>query len=558
MIPVHYDEQAVAEYKAKGYWSDEIYSDFWEENARKHPDKEALVDSKGGRLTWAEASRQIQRVALKFVELGVPQDARVVIQLPNCVEGFVARLACEKAGAISMTLMHTLRHKELQEIIGLIEASTVIIPYVYRNFDYYAMYRELQESLPLLKNMIVIGPEIPEGAISFNEIINIPTEKNYPSDSLRDRRLDPTHVGFLTTTTGTTGVPKVVEQTLAARLWSTKTHIKNWQLSADDVVCAVAPWAGSPGGTPTYFCAPQVTAKIALLYEYTATNALEFFQTERVTIPAVVPAQLAMIIQEPLENYDLSSIRAIRCSGGYLSPTLAEEVERKFGVPILSTYGSQDTGSVSGVALTDSAEKRRSTVGRPLTGNQIKIVDDDGNIVPQGEVGQLYFRGPQNSSGYYRDPEKTFSEAYDAEGWASPGDLTKLDDDGYIVIAGRKKDIIIRGGQNIYPGEIENVLMAHPKVSNVAVVAMPDKIMGEKACAFVIPAHPQDPLTFNEMIVYLRTKKIANYKLPERLEVVNAFPLASESKINKKQLREIIVARLKEEGLFEEQALGVS
>ncbi|KJS46525.1 AMP-binding protein [Desulfosporosinus sp. BICA1-9] len=548
MIPVKYNQQDAEDYLAKGYWTDQVFSDFWEKNAKNYPDKEALIDSNGSRLTWLQAKLQADRLALKFIELAVPKDARVVVHLPNCVEGFIARVACEKAGIISMTLMHTLRHKELQEIISLIEATTVIIPGNYRNFDYYEMYQELKGSLPLLENIIVIGSDVPEGTLSFKEIVQAPLEEKYPQDYLANRRMDPTHVGFLTTTTGTTGIPKVVEQSLAARLWSTKTHVKNWKLSPDDVVCAVAPAAGAAGGTPTYFAAPQVAAKIALLYDYSVTNALEFFEKEKVTIPCVVPAQLAMMMQENVEGYDLSSIRAIRCSGGYLSPTLAEEVERRFHGPIISTYGSQDTGSVSGISIEDSAEKRRSTVGKPLPGNLIKIIDDHGNIVPQGEVGQLYFRGPQNSCGYYRDPIKTFSEAFDSEGWATPGDLAKIDDYGYVMIAGRKKDIIIRGGQNIYPGEIENALMGHSKVSNVAIVAMPDRIMGEKACAFVIPNKDEGVLMFEEMIGYLNTKKLAKYKLPERLEIVDTFPLASESKVNKNGLREIITAKLKEEG----------
>jgi non-ribosomal peptide synthetase component E (peptide arylation enzyme) len=547
MIPVKYSQEQVDDNIIKGYWTNQVFSDFWEKNAQEFPDKEALVDSKGTRLTWLQANKQINRLALKFIELGIPKDARVVVHLPNCVEGFIARVACEKAGIISMTLMHTLRHKELLEIVSLIEATTVIIPRLYRNFDYYEMYQEIKETLPLLRNVIVIGADVPEGAISFEEIIKTPLEEKYSQDYLIDRRFDPTHVGFLTTTTGTTGVPKVVEQSLAARLWSTKSHVKNWKLSPDDVVCAVAPAAGAAGGTPTYFCAPQVAAKIALLYDYSAQNALEFFEKEKVTIPCVVPAQLAMIMQESLEKYDLSSLRATRCSGGYLSPTLAEEVERRFHGPIISTYGSQDTGSVSGISIEDSEEKRRSTVGKPLPGNEIKFVDDDGKVLAQGEIGQLYFRGPQNSSGYYRDPEKTFSEAYDSQGWASPGDLAKIDDDGYIMIVGRKKDIIIRGGQNIYPGEIENVLMSHSKVGNVAIVAMPDKIMGEKTCAFVIPFMEEGVLTFEEMINFLKSKKLATYKLPERLEIVDAFPLASESKVNKKELREIITAMLEEE-----------
>ncbi|SHI17659.1 AMP-binding protein [Desulfosporosinus lacus] len=547
MIPVRYSKAEVEEFTAKGYWTNEVFSDFWDRNAKEFPNKEALVDSKGTRLTWLQAKKQSDRLALAFIELGIPQDARVVVHLPNCVEGFIARVACEKAGIVSMTLMHTLRHKECQEIISLIEATTVIISRSYRNFDYYEMYQELKEQLPLLKNIIVIGEDVPKGVISFEDIVNDPLEEKYPVDYLTKRRFDPTHVGFLSTTTGTTGVPKVVEYSIAARLWSSKTHVRNWKLSPKDVLCAVAPAAGAAGGTPTYFCAPQAAAKIVLLYDYSAQNALEFFEKEKVTIPCVVPAQLAMIMQESLEKYDLSSIRAIRSAGGYLSPTLAEEVEQRFNGPIISTYGSQDTGSVTGININDSAEKRRTTVGKPLPGNQIRIVDDDGNVLPQGEVGQLYFRGAQNSGGYYRDPVKTFAEAYDSEGWASPGDLAKIDDDGFIMIVGRKKDIIIRGGQNIYPGEIENILMAHSKVSNVAIVAMPDKIMGEKACAFVIPNNKEGVLTFEEMVNFLNEKKLAKYKLPEHLEIVDTFPLASDSKVNKSRLREIITAKMEEE-----------
>jgi len=549
--PVRFIEKEAENFRQNGYWTEEIFTDHWDQSAQKFPDKEALIDSIGNRLTWSQANRQIEQLAQALIDLGLEKDDRIAIQLPNRVEGFIARAACEKAGIISIALMHVYRQSELTEIMGRIEASAVIIPWRYRNFDYFAMVREIRPALPSLKHIIIVGDEVPEGSISFSEMVKLPPEEKYSKEYLGSRRLKATEVGFLTSTTGTTGLPKIVEWTVAARLWSSKTHAQNWRLTDQDVVCAIAPWPGSPGGTPTYFVAPLVGAKIALLHEYTPVGALEFFEKEKVTVPCVVPAQLAAMVQEPLEKYDLSSLRIIRCSGGYLSPTLAEEVERKMGCPILSTYGSQDTGSISGTSIEDPPDKRRSTVGRPLIGNELKLVDDQGRVVPRGEVGLLYFRGPQSSSGYYRDPEKTFSEAVDQEGWACPGDLAKIDDDGYIVIAGRKKDIIIRGGQNIYPGEIESLLIAHPKVSNAAVVAMPDTVMGEKACAFVIPASPLDPLTFEEMVSFLKTKKLAMYKLPERLEVVDSFPLAGDSKINKVALRQAAAQKLKEEGKIE-------
>lgn len=548
MKPVRFNEEEVKQYVQKGYWESTVFSDYWEQNAERFSGREALIDSLGNRLTFTQVKEQIDRIAFGFINLGLDKDDRMAIQLPNRVEGFLTRLACEKAGIISIALMHVYRQAELIEILGRIEAKAIVIPFEYRNFSYYNMVKEIMPKVPSLKQIIVAGEQVPEDAISLAEMVRNPLEEKYPKDVLAARRMNALDVCFLTSTTGTTGLPKIVEWTVAARLWSSKTHVQNWRLTNTDILCAVAPWPGAPGGTPTYFCAPQVGAKVALLHEYTPVAALEFFEKERATVPCVVPAQLAAMLQQPLEKYDLSSLRFIRCSGGYLSPTLAEEVEQRMGCPVLSTYGSQDTGSISGTSIEDSPGKRRSTVGRPLIGNEIKLVDDSGREVPSGEVGQLYFRGPQSSSGYYRDPEKTFSEAVDAGGWATPGDLAKFDENGYIVIAGRKKDIIIRGGQNIYPGEIESLLIAHPKVSNAAVVAMPDPIMGEKACAFIIPAAGGEMFTFEEMFNYLKGEKLAMYKLPERLESVDAFPLAGDSKINKVALRQMITGKLKDEG----------
>ena len=548
MKPIRYDEAEVKKYTEKGWWTEELLSDFWYRNAEKYPDREALVDTLGRRLTFAEVKEQIKRIALGLIDLGLNKDDRIGIQLPNCVEGFLTRLACERAGIISIALMQVYRHVELTEILGRIEAKAVVIPWKYRNFDYYEMIKEIAPQLPSLKHIIVVGDDVPEGAVSLSKIMQSSLEDKYPKDILEQRKMNAFEVCFLNSTTGTTGIPKIVEWTVAARLWSAKTHVRNWQLNSDDILCAIAPWPGAPGGTPTYFCAPQVGAKVVLLYEYTPKAALEIIQKEKVTVPCLVPAQLGAMMQEPVESYDLSSLRFIRCSGGYLSPPLAEEVTRRMKCPILITYGSQDTGSISGTAMDDPPEKKLYTVGKPLIGNDIKLVDDNGVEVPYGEIGQLYFRGPQSSGGYYRDPEKTFTEAVDSEGWATPGDLVKFDEDGYLVITGRKKDIIIRGGQNIYPGEIENFLIAHPKIADAAVVAMPDQIMGEKACAFVIPAAGSEPITFEEMVEYLKSKKLAMYKLPERLEIVDAFPLAGGSKINKVELRRMITEKLKDEG----------
>ena len=551
MKPIRYDREEIKKNLKEGYWDKTILSDYWDRNAKQWPNKEALVDSTGSRLTWAQAKQQIDRIALALVkDLKLERDARLMVQLPNCVEQVLVRLACEKAGILSIAEMTTFRQTEIKEIASLTQAVGIVIPKEYRDFDHYQMVKELQMESPHLKHIIVMGDDVPGDCISLKEIMEHPYEKEYKPSELEARKLDAIEeVGFLVTSTGTTGLPKLIEHRIAAReIWTAKAHIGNWQLGPDDCVLAIAPLAGAAGGTPVYVTAPVAGAKIALEYLYREEGTLEFMEKERVTVIALVPTQLARLLQLPLHKYDLSSLRIVKTAGGYLPPPLAKEAEEKFHCPILGTYGTQDTGSISGVPITATEEQRYTTVGRLHPGIEIKILDDEGKEVKPGGVGTLWFKGPGNAIGYYRDLEKTLSEAFDKDGYATPGDLIMVGKDGYLKIMGRKKDIIIRGGQNIYPREIEDYLLAHRKITNAAVVPMPDPLMGERACAFVT-VKKGESFTFDEMVEYLKGKKIAMFKVPERLEVVESFPIVGDSgKIDKKVMAKMIADKLRAEG----------
>jgi non-ribosomal peptide synthetase component E (peptide arylation enzyme) len=551
MKPIRYDRDEIDRNLKEGHWDKTILPDYWDRNAKQWPNKEALVDSAGSRLTWAEAKKRIDRIALALAkDLKLKRDDRIMVQLPNCVEQVLVRLACEKAGVLSIPEMTAFRQTEIKEIAGLTQAVAIVIPKEYRKFDHYQMVRELQAELPHLKYIIVMSDDVPKDCISLQEIMGHPYEQEHDVGELEARKLDAIEeVGFLVTTTGTTGLPKLIEHRIAAReIWTAKSHIRNWELGPDDCVLAIAPIAGAAGGTPAYVTAPVAGAKVALEYVYREEGTLEFMEKERATVIALVPTQLARLLQLPLHKYDLSSLRIVKTAGGYLPPPLAKEAEEKFGCPILGTYGTQDTGSISGVPITASEEQRYATVGRLHPGIEIKILDDEGKEVKPGEVGTLWFKGPGNAIGYYRDLEKTMSEAFDKDGFATPGDLVMMGDDGYLKIMGRKKDIIIRGGQNIYPKEIEDYLLAHRKVTNAAVVPMPDPIMGERACAFVT-VKKGEQFTFEEMAEYLKSKKIAMFKLPERVEVVETIPIVGESgKIDKKAMVQMITDKLRTEG----------
>ncbi len=550
MKPIRYQQQMVDEFLKDGYWTQELFFDFWERNAREYGDQEALVDSKY-RVTWAEAKRLVDAIAYTWVQMDIPQSSRIIIQSPNSVYGFLARIAAERAGLISLTVYPYLRERELTYMVERTEATAVVILHEYRNFNYLEMYKELQRQFPHLKKIFLFDDEVPDSApeatYSLTKLAQQAAAKPIDEEVFRARRLDPIwDVALLTTTSGTTGIPKLVEWPTAPRVCTSKGRVGIWNLTKDDITMAIAPHAGGAAGTLTYFAAPLAGAKTVMLEEFDPEAALALIEKERATAIGVVPTHLVRMLEADTSKYDLSSLRFIRSAGGYLSPQIAEEAEEKFGAVITSDLGTQDMGSVSGCRVEDSKELRRRTVGRMLPGNKVRLLGEDGNEVPEGEPGILYFRGPHAPAGYYRDEELT-STVFDADGWTSTGDIVKFDQE-CLWILGRAKDMIIRGGQNIYPAEIEGLLNEHPKVASVAIVGYPDREMGERACAYVIPKAGQD-FTFDEMVKFLKDKKLAMYKLPERLEVVAEFPAVGDSgKVNKETLKKDIAAKV-EKGL---------
>lgn len=546
MKPIRYKQEMVDEFLQKGYWTQELFYDFWERNAREHGDREALVDSQY-RVTWAEAKRLVDAMATAWIQMGIPKFARIIIQSPNSVYGFLARIASERAGLISLTVYPYLRQRELEYMLARTEATAVVIPHVYRNFDYLGMYKDLQSQFPHLKMIFLFDDLVPhsapQGTYSLTKLAHDAAGKPEDETALRQRRLDPIwNVALLTTTSGTTGLPKLVEWPTAPRVCTSKGRVDIWNLTQDDITMAIAPHAGGAAGTLTYFAAPLAGAKTVMLEEFSPEDALALIEKERATAIGVVPTHLVRMLEVDTSKYDLSSLRFIRSAGGYLSPQVAEEAEERFGAVITSDLGTQDMGSVSGCRVEDSKDLRRRTVGRMLPGNQVRLLDENRKDVPEGEPGILYFRGPHAPAGYYRDEELT-ATVFDPDGWTTTGDIVKFDQ-GCLWILGRAKDMIIRGGQNIYPAEIEGLLNGHPKVASVAVVGYPDREMGERACAYVIPKAGQT-FTFEEMVEFLKGKKLAMYKLPERLEIVSQFPAVGDSgKVNKEALKKDIAQKV--------------
>lgn len=541
-----YGPEIVDKYTKMGYWSSETLSDFWDKNAREYPDKEAIVDSKV-RLTWATAKQRIDRLALGLLEMGFKKDDMIVAQLPNCVERCLLFIACEKAGLLFLPVARALRHKELEYILKYVEAKGVVIPREFRNFNYFKMIQEIRPGLKHLKHIFVTGDDAPHGAISIKQMLANPLDIKYPPSYLQRTRMPPSEISLVQNTTGTTGFPKFVESPMCGRIYGAKVQAAIYKLTRDDIFTIFAVPQIGPNFMG-YFISPLIAAKAIMLEHFEAEEALNLIEKERVTVASLVPAMLSMMVKHPdLKKYDLSSLRFIESTGSPLPYQQAVEAEEKLGCPVIQIYGAVDFGVVCIPNPEDPPLVRLTTVGKRYSGSEVRLLDDSGSDVKEGEVGEIIARGPASASGYFRDTKATW-ESWSKDGWFNMGDLGKFDKQGNLSIVGRKKQIIIRGGQNIYPTEIENILITHPGVSDVAIVGMPDTVMGERACAFVTLKAGQN-LTFEQMVSFFKDKSIAAYKFPERLEILDKLPmLAGDQKVDKRLLQQEITQKLKAEG----------
>jgi len=546
MIGTRYTPEMINDYVKRGFWHPtRLISDLCQESARRYPDKEAVVDAQS-RLTWREVSHRIDMIARGLADLGFRRDDVIATQLNNSVDYFLLFFACEKAGIILATTQPTFRHAEMEPILRQTRAKGIIINRSFRNFDYFAMVQELQPKLPDLKHVIVLGDDIPAGAVSFTEITNCGLEHKYPPRYFRQVRFNPLEVTQIFNTSGTTGIPKCIERPVAPRILSGTILTKRLGVTSDDVIAAC--WNLAAGGTLflAQLCTPLSGAKLVNVAHFTPQETCKIVEREKVTILAIVPAEIARLLDYPdLDKYDLSSLKMIFTATQLLTPELGARAEARLNCKITMIYGAGDISAISSTAVNDPPDVRLKTVGRVMDGNEVRVIDGNGKTVPVGEEGELCVRGPNLVSGYYGNPEMT-REAW-KDGWFHVGDAARLDKEGHIILLGRKRDVIKRGGQNIFPAEIEGMLMQHPQVSNVTIVRMPDPVMGEKQCAYVIPK-PGQSLSFDEMSGFLRSQKIAPYKIPERLEIVTDFPMvAAGNKVDRNRLEADIAAKLKRE-----------
>lgn len=538
-----YTQAMIRDYVEKGFWTDQLTVDFWERNAALYPDDEALVDSKF-RVTWSEGVEIIHRIAARFLDLGIKKDEVILCQLYNSVPLSLTRLACEKAGILVAIVGTKFRETEIAAVLGRTQSVGAVFPALFRRFDFYRMFSEMRRKFEHLKHLFAVGEKAPEGSLSFYDMMRDSSCLERLDHAPDKQKFEPFEYTEITTTSGSTGIPKCVEWVACARLATAREYVKDLEMTRHDVVAALSPSISGSAETLIHRTPPQVGARTVMLEHFTPEAACSLIEKQGVTAVGAVPTHLVRLVNFPgLKDYDLKSLRFIQVSGGLLPYHLGVEAEQRLDCKVVQGYGGMDIGAVAAGYLSAPQEIRLKTVGRILRGNEVTLLDpDSGEKVPKGQVGLVTVEGPHCVGGYFHDPTATSESRIG--GKFNMGDLGTIDRAGNLYLRGRVKDIIIRGGQTIYPKEIEELLVEHPMVSEAALVRMPDPEMGEKACAFVV-AKEGVSLTFEEMVSFFKERQLAPYKIPERLELVGELPLVpGGNKINKRELEERLEAVL--------------
>ena len=541
---VGWPEPAARRYREAGLWEGLTVAEMVARTAQRQPGKVAVVYG-DRRITYGELVAQSRRLALGLLELGLGPLDRAVMQLPNIPEFVTTYLALNWIGAIPVMALRAHRHAEVRHFIRASGACAYFIPDTVGGFDYRTMAQEMAAEFPALRHVIVAGQPA-RGQTALAEHANEKADDATVAAVLQSVRPDAGEVSTMLLSGGTTSLSKLIPRTHNDYVLNARLCAQAAGFDSDTVFLAVLPLAhnynlASPGMLGTFYAGGTVVIA-------TSTDTEEIFRTverERVTvIAAVVPLIANWLNSKVPGRFDLSSLKVVQNGGARLAPELRARLRSEFGCTPQEDYGTAE-GLINMVRLDAADELLLESSGTPVCEfDEIRVVDDAGCEVADGEPGELLTRGPYTINGYYNAPEKN-AEAFTADGFYRMGDIVRKRG-RYVWTEGRRKDLINRGGEKISCDEVENLIFGLPQVSQVSLVAMPDPVFGEKACACVV-LKPGTALVFDELIAHLRGQHIASFKLPERLEVMPAFPVSPVGKILKRELRDQVAAKLEAE-----------
>lgn len=533
--PPRLDKDVVSSFYREGWWTRETANDWLESAARFKPDAVALVDA-AQRVTYAQYAEASRDLAASFLSLGLGRDDLIAIQLPNCVEFAITVNAAMLAGIPFCQMHHGFRSKEVRFALEFSAARAIVIKHEHFGFDYLAMVRELKGGLPSLQHVFVIGDSNAPECIDFSAASHRrpSTQEERRLRRARPRSDDICRAAF---TSGTIGDPKAAVHTHNTSNSTARSSARDQRLAAQSAMLLFLP-VGLNWGLGCTMQALFAHARLVYMDRFDAQEALRLIERERITHFVTAPASLdALADAAERAVYDLTSLEVIVTGGASCPPEILRRARLRLPGRLVEMYGMLESGVQSRTYLDDDPEEVMGTVGRPTLEARVRVVDARGASAATGAVGQVECFGPSVMLGYLNNPEAN-ALAFTPDGWFRTGDLGVFDERGLLRIVGRTKEMIIRGGANVYPREIEEVLFEHPKVADCAVVSAPHPRLGETITACVVP-RAGTTLSFDEMIAFLQSR-IARYKLPERLHILEELPRGPTGKVQKGSLVALI------------------
>jgi 2,3-dihydroxybenzoate-AMP ligase len=523
--------QELAErYRSAGYWRGEVLGDLLRDQVAQGAGERVAVVAGQRRRSYAELDATADRLAAGLAGYGVRAGDRVVVQLPNSPEFVTVSVALFRLGALPIYALPAHRRAEISYLCRSTGAVAYVIPDVAGRFDFRDLAREVRAEVPDLA-VLVAGE--PAEFTALAQLECPPRELPRP---------DPGEVAFFLLSGGTTGLPKLIPRTHDDYAYQLRATAQEMGFTADGVYLACLPVAHNAAlGCPGLLGALRAGGRVVLAASPSPDEVFPLIAAEGVTLTTLMPAFLPLWAElRELSGVDLSGL-TIEVGGAPLDPAVARRVDAALGARLTRWFGMAE-GLLVFTRPEEPAEVRASTEGRPLCpDDELRVVDEQDRPVPRGEVGELHARGPCLLRGYYRAEEYN-DRVFTADGYLRTGDLVRLDEAGRLVVAGRIKDVINRGGEKVAPEEVESHLLHHPLIREVSVVGVPDRVLGEKTCAVVVAPDGALP-TLASVKELLTGRGLAGYKLPDRLEVVDSLPRTSLGKVDRKALRAVLLSR---------------
>ncbi|HRA77675.1 MAG TPA: AMP-binding protein [Burkholderiaceae bacterium] len=542
------DEDA-ARWRRLGLWEDITLWQMLEQTAQRLPDKVALVHDER-RIGYRELLAGSERLARRLAATGLRPLDRVVMQIHNVPEFVLTFFALVRIGVIPVMALAPHRHSELGHFVRHAGARALFVPGRVRDFDHRRMADELRHECPTLEQVFVVGEALP-GQQSLTRML----EDDAAPEAAALPQVDPGEVALMLLSGGTTALPKLIPRTHNDYVLNARASGRVARIDASTVMLAILPLGHNYNlASPGILACFASGGTVVLAPGHAAELVFPLIERHRVTlVPAAVPLVTSWLNSGVPGRHDLGSLKIVQNGGARLAPELRRRVREQWGCVPQEIYGTAE-GLINIVPLDAPDDLMMESSGRPVCDeDEIKVVDLDGNELPDGEAGELLTRGPYTIRGYYDAPQ-TNAAAFTADGFYRMGDVVRKSG-RYLFTEGRRKDLINRGGEKISSDEVENLILKHPAVDACCVVAMPDPVFGEKACAFVV-LQPGGSLTLPQLGEFLLAQRIAKFKLPERLEIVERFPISPAGKILRRELRERITATLASEAGADQSRKG--